>query len=71
MDDANEVGTIKCFFSLKGYGFITREKGRDLFFFYKDIIDEAQIYEGSKVKFKVDMNQDGKGPRAIKISRLG
>lgn len=71
MDDANEVGTIKCFFSLKGYGFITREKGRDLFFFYKDIIDEAQIYEGSKVKFKVDMNQDGKGSRAIKISRLG
>jgi len=65
------VGTVKCFFSLKGYGFITREKGRDLFFFYKDLVDEAQIFEGAKVKFTIDRNEEGKGPKAINISRIG
>lgn len=68
---ANEIGTVKCFFSLKGFGFITRDKGRDLFFFYKDIVDEAQIYEGAKVKFQVDMNEGGKGPKAINVVRIG
>lgn len=70
-DIVYEVGTVKCFFSLKGYGFITREKGRDLFFFYKDIVDEAQIHEGAKVRFKVDLNEGGKGPKAIVVSRIG
>ncbi|WP_447578034.1 retron Se72 family effector protein [Achromobacter kerstersii] len=66
-----EFGTIKVFFSLKGFGFITREKGKDLFFFYKDVADEAHIYEGAKVKFHVDENPGGKGPRAIDVERIG
>lgn len=65
------LGTVKCFFHLKGFGFITREKGKDLFFFYKDILNESEIYEGSKVKFKIDLNSDGKGPRAFDIERIG
>ncbi|WP_353631150.1 cold shock domain-containing protein [Achromobacter xylosoxidans] len=67
----DEIGTVKCFFSLKGYGFITREKGRDLFFFYKDIVDEAQIYEGVKVRFQIDLNEGGKGPKAVNVLRIG
>ncbi|MFC0260195.1 cold-shock protein [Achromobacter marplatensis] len=67
----NEVGTIKCFFSLKGYGFITRDKGKDLFFFYKDIVDESQVYEGAKVTFQVDANEGGKGAKAVNIVRIG
>ncbi|MFP5197138.1 retron Se72 family effector protein [Alcaligenes faecalis] len=71
MSDEIGFGTIKCFFSLKGYGFITREKGKDLFFFYKDLRDEGTIFDGVKVRFKVDKNEDGKGPRAIEIERVG
>lgn len=65
------VGTIKCFFPFKGYGFITREKGKDLFFFYKNLSDESQIYEGAKVKFLINSNEGKKGPFATNIQRVG
>ncbi|MDF3861497.1 retron Se72 family effector protein [Achromobacter denitrificans] len=69
--DDLEIGTIKVFFALKGYGFITREKGRDVFFFYKDVADEAHIYEGAKIAFNVEDNINGKGPRATNVKRIG
>lgn len=65
------TGTIKCFFQFKGYGFITREKGKDLFFFYKDLNKEEQIFEGAKVSFLINKNKNGKGPFATKIERIG
>lgn len=75
MNDINAistaVGTIKVYFPLKGYGFITREKGKDVFFFYKDVTDEAHIYEGAKVSFNVEDNVGGKGPRAVNVARIG
>ncbi|OQS30884.1 hypothetical protein B0T40_24350 [Chromobacterium haemolyticum] len=64
-----EYGTVKCYFPLKGYGFITREKGKDLFFFFKDLLDEKTIFEGAKVAFSVESTL--KGPRAIKVTRVG
>lgn len=63
------MGVVKCFFPFKGYGFITREKGRDLFFFYKDLKNEESISEGVKVKFKIDVDGHGKGPFAFDIER--
>ncbi|MFG5777401.1 cold shock domain-containing protein [Comamonas sp. J-3] len=66
-----ETGTIKCFFPFKGFGFISRIKGKDLFFFYKDLNEEWQIYEGAKVVFTVHKNKPGKGPFATDISRIG
>ncbi|MNV44609.1 Cold shock-like protein CspLA [compost metagenome] len=69
--DAFEVGTIKVFFALKGYGFITRDRGKDVFFFYKDVADEAHIYEGAKISFTLEENINGKGPRAINVARIG
>lgn len=33
-------GIVKTFDSFKGYGFITREKGKDVFFFYGEITHE-------------------------------
>lgn len=65
------TGTIKCFFPFKGYGFITREKGKDLFFFYKNVKDESHILEGAKVKFKINLNRGDKGPTAYDIERIG
>lgn len=66
-----EIGTIKCFFPFKGYGFITREKGKDLFFFYKNVKNESHIMEGAKVKFKIDLTGSAKGPAAYDIERIG
>ncbi|MCW5672083.1 MAG: cold shock domain-containing protein [Hydrogenophaga sp.] len=65
------IGTIKCFFPFKGFGFITREKGKDLFFFYKSLKDESRLVEGMKVRFKIDMVGTGKGPFAYEIERIG
>lgn len=65
------IGTIKCFFSFKGYGFITREKGKDLFFFYTELKNEEQIFEGVKVSFVINKNTNGKGPFATQIERIG
>lgn len=67
----SSTGTIKCFFPFKGYGFITREKGKDLFFFYKDLKNEEQIFEGAKVSFLINKNETGKGPFATHIERIG
>lgn len=62
-------GTVKAYYTFKGYGFITREKGKDVFFLYKDVEDESDIIEGAKVMFRVI--NDGKGPRASAIQRVG
>ncbi|WP_211343387.1 retron Se72 family effector protein [Lampropedia puyangensis] len=66
-----ETGTIKCFFPFKGYGFIRREKGKDVFFFYKDLENEAEIYEGAKVQFSLNESSTGRCPSARKIIKIG
>jgi CspA family cold shock protein len=62
-------GTIKVYFPLKGFGFITREKGKDLFFYRTSVVDEASIIEGNPVKFRIETGD--KGMRAIEIVRNG
>lgn len=54
-----EYGVIKCYFPLKGYGFITRPKGRDLFFYRSEICDESLIIEGVSVRFFVEKTPSG------------
>ncbi len=36
-----EKGTVKWFNNAKGYGFITRENGEDLFVHFKSIVGEG------------------------------
>jgi CspA family cold shock protein len=62
-------GTVKAYFPIKGFGFITREKGKDVFFFFRDVKDEADVLEGAKVKFVIQNGE--KGPRALEIERVG
>lgn len=66
----SDEGVINEYFSLKGFGFIRREKGRDVFFFYKDLVDnDVKVDVGDRVVFEV---VDGrKGPKAIKIIKVG
>lgn len=59
-----ETGTIKWFNSTKGYGFITRDQGGDIFVHYTSIRGEGYrtLEEGTKVEFEVTDGQ--KGPQA-------
>jgi cold shock protein len=62
-----ENGTVKWFNGSKGYGFITRESGEDLFVHFTAIQSDGYktLEEGQKVTFTVS---DGpKGPQAQEV----
>tara|TARA_B100002049_G_C15759200_1_gene241948 strand:- start:100 stop:486 length:387 start_codon:yes stop_codon:yes gene_type:complete len=63
----HETGSIKWFDPSKGYGFLVRDKGGDLFVHLRSIKpeDRRKIRENVRVKFSVE-NSD-KGPQAVKI----
>lgn len=50
-----ETGTVKWFNAAKGYGFITREDGADIFVHYSSIIGDGyrKLEEGQRVNFSV------------------
>lgn len=66
-----EKGVVKWFSDRKGYGFIEREKGDDVFVHFDDIAGEGyrSLAEGEEVEFEVV--QDPKGLRAEDVHRLG
>lgn len=62
-------GVVKTFDSFKGFGFITREKGKDVFFFYGEIVHEDKyLTPGDKVHF--ELRTMDKGPRAFSIYKI-
>ena len=64
------VGTVKWFNGSKGYGFIARENGPDVFVHYSAIQSEGfrNLEEGQKVDFEIE--QGNKGPQATKVNIL-
>ena len=56
-----ETGTVKWFNSSKGYGFIQRESGDDVFVHYQSIVGDGykSLEEGQKVEFTVAQGQKG------------
>jgi CspA family cold shock protein len=65
-----EVGTVKWFNSTKGYGFIERANGNDVFVHYSAIIGNGyrSLEEGQRVEFIVTQGQ--KGPQAQDVMPL-
>jgi cold shock protein len=63
-----ETGTVKWFNESKGFGFITRESGPDVFVHFRAITGTGfrTLAEGQKVTFKVVDGQ--KGPQAEDVS---
>lgn len=64
-----EQGTVKTFNAFKGFGFIRRSSGKDVFVFYLDILEEDQtLVEGDIVEFLVV--KTGKGPKAEQVRKI-
>jgi len=65
-----EVGTVKWFDNKKGYGFISRESGGDVFVHYSAIAGDGfrSLKEGDRVEFSI--KQDNKGQAAAEVKRL-
>ena len=59
-----ETGTVKWFNSNKGFGFITREGGSDIFVHYSSIRGDGfrSLQEEQRVEFTV--SEGDKGPQA-------
>jgi len=66
-----ESGVVKWFSSEKGYGFIERQTGEDVFVHYSDIVSEGfkTLNEGDSVTFEVVMGE--KGPKATNVTKEG
>ena len=62
------IGTVKWFNGDKGYGFIAREGGADVFVHFSAIQGSAfrSLQEGQKVEFVVEKGP--KGPQAANVT---
>ena len=62
-------GTVKWFNNAKGYGFIGREDGPDVFVHYSAISSEGykSLQEGDAVEFEIVQGQ--KGPQAANVTK--
>lgn len=65
-----ESGEVKWFNDQKGYGFIARESGGDVFVHYSAITGDGfkSLKEGERVQFKVVDGQ--KGPAAADVQKV-
>ena len=65
-----ETGTVKWFNDAKGYGFISREAGEDVFVHYSAIEGDGfrSLREDQQVEFSVE--QGPKGLQAVHVTVL-
>lgn len=71
MSDQLETGTVKWFNDAKGFGFIARQNGEDVFVHFTAINSNGRrsLVEGQNVRFEVTSGQ--KGPQAANVTIVG
>lgn len=67
----SEEGTVKWFNDSKGYGFISRADGDDVFVHFSSIAGDGfkSLQEGDAVTFEVE--DSDRGPQAINVAKKG
>ena len=70
MNDQEETGTVKWFDARKGYGFITRPDGDEIFVHYSSILQPAsqKLEDGDQVSYMI--GEGRKGPAATNVKRI-
>lgn len=65
-----ERGTVKWFNNEKGYGFIARDNGSDVFVHFSAIQGDGykQLNEGEQVQFEIVQGE--RGPQAANVSKM-
>jgi CspA family cold shock protein len=63
-------GTVKWFNNAKGYGFLGRDGGPDVFIHYSSITTDGykSLQEGDTVEFEIVQGQ--KGPQAANVTKI-
>jgi cold shock protein len=69
-ENGRETGVVKWFNDKKGYGFISRDSGDDVFVHHSSIVAEGfrSLAEGDRVEFAI--TQENKGQAAMDVRKL-
>jgi len=61
LDNSRESGTVKWFNTSKGFGFITRDAGDDVFVHFRSIRGQGHktLFEGQRVEFSITEGDKG------------
>jgi len=64
-----QTGKVKWFNSQKGYGFISKEDGKEIFVHFKDIEGGANaLRDNDEVEFEVEEGR--KGLQAVRVRKI-
>jgi len=69
-ENGRETGVVKWFNDKKGYGFISRDSGDDVFVHHSSIVAEGfrSLTEGDRVEFSI--TQENKGQAAVEVRKI-